>query len=412
MIDLEEPTRIHGRYLLQERIARGGSAQVWRARDEELDREVAVKLLHPHLVPDETARRRLAAEGRIAAGLTHPGIVQTYEVRADDEIPALVMELIDGESLHARLAREGTLSAAAVASIGADLAEALAEAHRHGVVHRDVKPSNVLLDRDGHAHLVDFGIAHSLEPAAERLTQTGTVVGTPAYISPEQLQGAEVTPRTDLFGLGSVMFEALVGHPPFTSLPPLALAQAHAAGPPPMPGVDPALADIVRACLANAPGDRPPDAELVAATLRAIPSMNAAQRDADTQVIPVVAPPAPLTPEERLDGWWRGAWPVVLGAAGLFVTVLLVAAILGSGKPAEGAAGTLATPTPAPWLAALMSDYAAACNATLDTAQIAGLSQADAEARVADLVDACSARTASPNGGEGGGHGKGGKGKH
>jgi serine/threonine protein kinase len=408
MTDRTEPTLIHGRYLLQERLARGGSADVWRAHDEELDRPVAVKLLHPHLVPDETARRRLAEEARLAASLTHPGIVKVYDVLPDGETPALIMELVEGESLDVRLARDGAVPPSVAAGIGADVAEALAEAHRHGIVHRDVKPSNILIDHEGRAHLGDFGIAHSLGPDVERLTLAGTVVGTLAYIAPEQLAGGEVGPRTDLFGLGAVLFEMLIGRPPFEATSQVMLAEAQAAGPPEMPGVDPALADITRACLAIAPAERPPDADQVAAILRAIPTMNPAERNADTRVIPVAGPPPAPPEEEVLTGWWRRARPVVLGATVLFVAVLLVAAMLGPGKPADGAGASnpTATPTPA-WMAALMSGYAAACGSTLDPATIAGLSQADAEDHVAALMAECAASPGSSGGGNGSGKGKG-----
>ncbi|MEP7040721.1 MAG: serine/threonine-protein kinase [Chloroflexota bacterium] len=307
--------------------------------------------------------------------------------------------------------REGALPARAAAEIGADAAEALAEAHGRGIIHRDVKPSNILLDVEGHAHLADFGIAHSLEADAERLTQTGMVVGTPAYIAPEQLAGTAAGPRTDLFGLGAVLFEMLTGNPPFKAMAPLPLAQAHAAGPPPMPGVPPALAEITRACLANNPSERPPDAVFVAATLRAFPILNPAEREADTVLIPVtpVAPPPP-TLEERLVRRGRSTMPVAWGLAGLFVTALLVAAILGPGKPAAGDE-TLPSTTPAPaWLSQLMADYADACNATLDPAEIAGMSQSDAEAQVAGLIEACGTAQASGSaGGSGGGSGGGGK---
>jgi serine/threonine protein kinase len=408
MTDPREPTLIHGRYLLQERIARGGSADVWRGHDEELDRPVAVKLLHPHLVPDETARGRLAEEARLAASLTHPGIVKVYDVLPDGETPALVMELVDGESLDMRLAREGAVPPRIAAGIGADVAEALAEAHRHGIIHRDVKPSNILIDREGRAHLGDFGIAHSLGPEVQRLTMAGTVVGTLAYIAPEQLAGGEVGPRTDLFGLGAVLFEMLTGRPPFEATSQLGLAEAHAAGPPEMPGVDPALADITRACLATAPAERPPGADQVAAILRAIPPMNPAARDAVTRVIPVAVPPPGPPQEEALTGWWRRALPVVFGGIGLFVAVLLVAALLGPGKPAEGAGASnpTATPTPA-WMTTLMFDYAAACGATLDPATISGLSQADAEDRVTTLMAECAASPGSSGGGNGKGKGHG-----
>jgi hypothetical protein len=407
MTDPIEPTVVHGRYLLQERIARGGSADVWRAHDQELDRPVAVKLLHPHLVPDESSRRRLAEEGRLAASLAHPGIVEVYDVLPNGETPALIMQLVDGESLDVRLARDGAVPPRVAASIGADVAEALAEAHRHGIIHRDVKPSNILIDHEGRAHLGDFGIAHSLGPDVERLTMAGTVVGTLAYIAPEQLAGGEVGPRTDLFGLGAVLFEMLTGRPPFVATSQVMLAEAHAAGPPEMPGIDPALGEIVRACLATDPGERPPDAGQVAALLRAVPTMNSEQRDAETRAIPVVAATPLPPPEAGPEGWWRRAWPIAWGAAGLFVAVVLVAALLGPGKPAEGAgAGASSTPAPA-WLVALMADYHDACGSTLDPAAVAGLSQSDAEDQVAALMAECAASPASSKGGgKGKGHGK------
>lgn len=411
MSEPNQPTRIHGRYLLEKRISRGGSADVWRARDEELDRPVAVKLLHPHLVPDERARLRLAAEGRLAASLTHPAIVKMYDVLVDDETPALIMELIEGESLNVRLGRDGALPPRVAAAIGAEVADALAEAHSHGIVHRDVKPSNVLLDGDGHAHLADFGIAHSLEADAERLTQTGMVVGTPAYLSPEQLAGDEVGPRTDIFGLGAVMFEMLTGKPPYAAMAPLLLAQAHAAGPPAMPEVDPALAEITRACLATSPSERPPDAGLVAATLRSFSTMNPAERDADTRTIPVVAaPPAQSAPADQEVAARSPRRPIPAGAvvAGLVAAALLAVVLLGAGQPTVGApAQPSSTPTPS-WVTQLAADYADACGATLDPAQIDGLSRSDAEAQVSDLIGACD--TAQEGSGGGGGEGKG-KGK-
>jgi serine/threonine protein kinase len=408
MTETSQPARIDGRYLLEERIARGGSADVWRAHDEELDRPVAVKLLHPHLVPDERARQRLAVEGRLVASLDHPAIVKMYDVLTDGDMPALIMELIEGESLRERVKRDGALPPRAAAVIGAEVAEALAEAHRHGIIHRDVKPSNILLDTDGHAHLADFGIAHSLEPDAERLTQTGMVVGTPAYISPEQLAGTEVGPRTDIFGLGSVLFEMLTGGPPFAAMAPLRLAEAHAAGPPAMPGIDPELVELTRACLSNAPSQRPADAGLVAATLRSYATMGPAEREAETRAIPVVpAAPAPLTPEERLVSWWRRGMPLAAGATGLFVLVLLVAALLGPGEPAAGAPELTSSPPPG-WVAQLAAQYADACGATLDPAEIDGLSQAAADARVSRLIDQCAAPSAGASGGgKGGGKDKG-----
>jgi len=426
MTETSLPARIEGRYLLEERIARGGSADVWRAHDEELNRPVAVKLLHPHLVPDDRARLRLAAEGRLVASLDHPSIVKMYDVLTDGDTPALVMELIEGESLNLRLARDGAIPQRAAAAIGAEVAEALAAAHRQGIIHRDVKPSNILLDTEGHAHLADFGIAHSLEPDAERLTQTGMVVGTPAYIAPEQLAGTEVGPRTDIFGLGSVLFEMLAGDPPFAAMAPLPLSEAHAAGPPAMPGIDPELVALTRACLANSPSERPADAALIAAQLRSYATMNPAERDADTRAIPIAAPVAVAEPavapsrtlEERLGSWWRRGMPFAAGAAALFMAVLLAAAVFGPGSPAaDGREQPSSTPTPQ-WATQLMSAYADACDATLDPTQIDGLSQPQAEAQVARLIEACGTAATTTNGAGGGGGGKGsgkekgGHGKH
>ena len=298
------------RYQLLERLAAGGSAEVWRARDEQLGREVAVKRLHPHLVPDDASRKRLAAEARAAAGLSHPVIVGIYDVDATGESPALVMELVDGESLAARIARTGPLPAPEAAAVAADIAEALFHAHQRGVIHRDVKPGNVLLSHDGRTRLVDFGIAHSLATAAERLTLTGTVIGTLHAMAPEQLSGGPITPRTDLYGLGVVLHEALTGRQPYPATSPVALADAQRAGPPDLAGVEPALAAVIAGCLAFDPNDRPLHAGALAEALRAwlagdpAPALALGTRPgagrpwAVTQAQPV-APPAAASPRQH-----------------------------------------------------------------------------------------------------------------
>ncbi|HUH17270.1 MAG TPA: serine/threonine-protein kinase, partial [Methylomirabilota bacterium] len=183
---MSEPLVLN-RYRLIERLATGGSAEVWRAHDEQLARPVAVKRLHPHLLPDEASRKRLAVEARAVAGLSHPVILSVYDVDVTGEAPALVMELVDGESLAARIERDGPLPEREAVRITADLADALYHAHQQGVIHRDVKPGNVLLARDGGTRLVDFGIAHSLASSADRLTLAGSVIGTLRAMAPEQL---------------------------------------------------------------------------------------------------------------------------------------------------------------------------------------------------------------------------------
>jgi len=264
------PRLILGRYRLDEQIAAGGTARVWRGWDVQLDRPVAVKLLHPHLLPDETSRRRLAAEARAAAALSDPAIATVYDVTGPDDDPAIVMELVDGEPLSVLLARDGPMRPEAAARLAAEVAEALYHAHQQGIVHRDVKPANILVERaTGRARLIDFGIAHSLEAAAETLTGTGTAVGTPRYMAPEQLAGETIGPRTDLWGLGCVLYEALSAEPPFTAGSALAVARAQAAGPPQIDGIDPALESIVRGCLAPSVADRPIHAGRVAGALRA-----------------------------------------------------------------------------------------------------------------------------------------------
>ena len=354
------------RYRLDERLAAGGSAEVWRAYDLQLEREVAVKLLHPHLLPDAASRARLAAEARAAAGLNHSAIVAVYEVDADGPAPALVMEYVAGGSLTARLADGGPLPPAEVARIGAEIAEALYLAHRRGIVHRDVKPGNILLDPDGRPRLVDFGIAHSLAPGAERLTSTGTVVGTLRSMAPEQLRGEPVTPRTDLYGLGTVLYEALTGRPPFAETMPLALVQAQAAGPPSLEGQPPALTAIVRACLQPDPADRPIHAGAVAAALRGwlagdqTPALGIAPRaeEVDTAAqtqVQVLASPAAVAPAVGQPP--RRRTLPLLYLAGVVLVGLLVAALLASnwfgpdGGPTETARptpGATASAAPSP----------------------------------------------------------------
>ena len=255
------------RYRLQARLAVGGSAEVWRAHDEQLDRPVAVKLLHEHLLRDGRARERLAEEAHAMGALSHRGIVRTYDLDLRGPRPALVLELIEGRSLAEHLAN-GPMDPRRAAALVAEVADALAHAHARGILHRDVKPGNVLLDGEGHAHLVDFGIARALASSAAHLTQTGTVAGTLHYMAPEQLSDEPIGPAADLYALGVVLHEALTGRLPHPATAPLALARQKARGRPPMPGTDPALAAIVRACLEPRPGRRPADAACLASALR------------------------------------------------------------------------------------------------------------------------------------------------
>jgi serine/threonine-protein kinase len=347
------------RYRLEQQIAIGGSAEVWRAFDTQLQRAVAVKLLHAHLLPDATSRARLEAEARSVAALSHPGIVAIYDVDVRAERPAIVFELVEGESLAARLAAGGPLLAEAVVRIGAEIADALFHAHQRGVIHRDVKPGNILLDTAGRARLVDFGIAHSLEAAAERLTVTGTVIGTPRYMAPEQLADGPIGPRTDLYSLGAVLYEALAGRPAWPSASPVAVAAAQREGPLPLTDVDADLAAIITESLAFDPADRPRTAAVLASDLRAwqpatVVSAAVAAPDDNDETVASSAVPVRQADSggERSRPPRRPSWmaPALLAGAVIIVLAFGVSALLRGGgptAPGPSLASAQATATPA-----------------------------------------------------------------
>src|SRR6266542_2584998 len=255
-----------GRYRLVRRLASGGMGQVWRANDEILGRPVAVKLLRSEYAEDPEFVDRFRAEARRTAALSHPGIAsvfdygETGDTDAEGTTAYLVMELVEGEPLSVLLAREGRLSAAHTLNVLAQSALALDSAHQAGVVHRDVKPSNLLLRRDGVVKVTDFGIAHAADEAPR--TEAGMVVGTAAYLSPEQVACRPATPASDVYALGVVAYECLAGRRPFTGEHPIALALAHRrSAPPPLPEdvPDAGQALVTRAGLPE--GSRPDDPE-------------------------------------------------------------------------------------------------------------------------------------------------------
>ncbi|MBO0691451.1 MAG: Stk1 family PASTA domain-containing Ser/Thr kinase [Acidimicrobiaceae bacterium] len=247
------------RYQLTRHIARGGMAQVYMAQDLLLDRPVALKVLFPELSIDESFVRRFRREAQAAANLTHPNIVSIYDWGQGDRTYFIVMEYVDGETLSA-LIRRGPLDPHRAAAIGADVAAALEFAHRHNVIHRDVKPANVLIDRSGTVKVTDFGIARSVG-VSDGLTQTGSVMGTATYFSPEQAQGQPVDARTDVYSLGVVLYEMVAGHPPFSGENPVSMAYKHVSETPvPLreinPTVPPAYEAIVDRAMAKSVDDR------------------------------------------------------------------------------------------------------------------------------------------------------------
>jgi tRNA A-37 threonylcarbamoyl transferase component Bud32 len=258
-----------GDYEILEEIGRGGMAIVYRARDRELDREVAVKVLPPHLAFDESFVERFQREGRIAAQLEHPHIVPIYGVGRSGQIVYLVMKLLRGESLARRLATRGVLAAADVRRVLAETAGALGYAARRSVVHRDIKPHNIMLDEEDRCVVMDFGIARS--GADSKLTATGMSVGTPRYMSPEQARARPVDGRSDLYSLGVVAYECLVGATPFDGEDAFAILMEHINAPVPRPVLrtseEREVFAVIERLLAKHPDDRFQSGEAVVSAL-------------------------------------------------------------------------------------------------------------------------------------------------
>jgi serine/threonine protein kinase len=259
---------LDGRYQLDYRIASGGMGEVWAGTDLRLNRAVAVKMLSAQHSGDEQFRARFRAEARYAASLSHPGITSVYTYGENSPLggPYLIMELVNGEPLSAILERVGRLSAYNTMDVVAQAARALDTAHAAGIVHRDIKPGNLLIMADGTTKITDFGIAKAREWGDPQLTATGIVMGTAMYVSPEQATGAVVTGSSDIYSLGVVAYECLAGEPPFVAEQPLAIAIMHKHDPvPPLPSDVPRqVADLVMAMLAKNPEDRPESALHVA----------------------------------------------------------------------------------------------------------------------------------------------------
>ncbi len=247
------------RYRADERVAVGATAVLWRGRDLELNRPVAIKRPHPHLVDDEETRARFLREARNAARLSHQNVVQIFDVGIDDEGPWIAMEFAEGQSLAEYLEGNGPLAAVEAARIGAQIAAALGHAHRIPVVHRDVKPGNVIIDESGAVRLVDFGLARLADDGT--LTAAGLIAGTPAYMAPEIIRGNPATPASDVYALGVVLYELLTAAPPFTGDNAMAVALAHDREvPPPMSAglaVPPAMERLVTLCMSKDPAQRP-----------------------------------------------------------------------------------------------------------------------------------------------------------
>jgi serine/threonine-protein kinase len=295
-------------------------ADVYLARDQLLDRPVAVKVLFPQYAADPSFVQRFRREAQDSANLNHPNIVGVYDWGEEGGTYFIVMEYVAGRSLSDVLRQEGSLLPARAADIGIDMAAALGFAHKNGVVHRDVKPGNVLLSTDGQVKVTDFGIARAISSGHEEdLTQAGQVMGTATYFSPEQAQGRPVDPRSDVYSLGVVLYEMVCGRPPYRGEDPLAVAYQHVQEQPTPPrqinaDLDPTLEAIILKCLAKTPQARYPSAEDLRADLRRYREGNQISVATPPTAAAVVAPPPDATQAIPVTG----AGPAATAAYGAY----------------------------------------------------------------------------------------------
>lgn len=344
-----------GRYAVLERVGSGGMAEVYRARDDLLGREVAIKVLHEHFSKDRSFVERFRREAQAAANLNHPNIVSLYDYGSSDDTYFIVMEFIEGRSLSDIIDAEGPLLPERAAEIAADVASALERAHSNGLVHRDVKPSNIMITDSGQTKVTDFGIARALGGDGEQtMTQTGMVIGTASYLSPEQAQGHPVDGRSDVYALGVVLYEMLTGRPPFGGETPLAIAYKHVRETAEAPStgnrdVPHGLDSITMKALAKNPDNRYASAAEMDSDLRRYLSGQQVHATPILADETMVAPRATGTqvmqqsdltdyreppPDRRRAGLYVVVALLILGVFGLLAW-LLASNLLGGGEPVE-----------------------------------------------------------------------------
>jgi serine/threonine protein kinase len=352
---IEKGQLVAGRYRLVESVGSGGMGVVWRAEDERLARTVAIKqlMVRPGLSDSQTegARRRAMREARIAARLQHRNAIALYDVAEHEGEPCLVMEFLRSRSLSAVLAEHGALPADQVAMIGTQVAEALAAAHAAGIVHRDVKPGNVLLDDEGTVKITDFGISRALDDGT--VTQTGMLAGTPAYLAPEIARGQQPDRASDVFSLGATLYHAIEGTPPFgTNGNPLAVLHAVASGEVSPPRNAGSLTPVLMSLLCPEPEDRPTMVEAAAALsspVSVIPEQTTIPVRQPPPLVtlpgtttnPLPAPRHPRTPPRSRRNLLIAALIAVFAVAGI-----ITAMVLNSSRGGTPAAG--GTPSSAP----------------------------------------------------------------
>jgi eukaryotic-like serine/threonine-protein kinase len=348
MTEVAGNTLIDGRYRVLRRIGSGGMADVYCAEDSHLGRHVAIKVLHRRFAQDQEFVERFRREAKSAAGLNHPNVVGVFDRGEHEGTYYIAMELLDGQTLKEIVGSEAPLLQERVIDLGLQILQAAGFAHSHGVIHRDFKPHNVIVDQRGHAKVTDFGIARA---GASEMTETGSIMGTAQYLSPEQAQGHAVTATSDIYSIGVMLYEMLAGRLPFEGDSAVAVALKHLSEPPApisrwRPDVHPALEAVVMAALAKDPGQRWQSAEDLAAGLEAartqieagpnggqdtaafaaIP-VPTADETAPTQLAPTPAPVAAPVEEPRRERkrpwWWYAIGALVLALLGVLLYLIL-----------------------------------------------------------------------------------------
>ena len=341
-----------GRYKLISRIAIGGMGEVWQAKDEVILRDVAIKILKPEYLSDPNFLERFRTEARHAARVNHEGIANVFDYGEDSGSAFLVMELVPGDSLAKILERDKSLPTDRVLDLVAQTARALFAAHEEGMVHRDVKPGNLLITPEGHVKITDFGIARVADQVS--LTATGQVMGTVQYLAPEQATGKPASPSTDIYSLGIVAYEALAGKRPFTGDSQMAIAMAQINdAPPALPSnIDPRVQALILSCLAKKPGQRPETAMVLAqraeslmsysptraVTTKVITQANLSDR---TTLIPTFEEPKPKQPIV-----WP--WIAVIGLVLISGIAIVAAMVIGAVRQEPEPTFTPITPSASP----------------------------------------------------------------
>jgi serine/threonine protein kinase len=351
-MDTIQPGQMLGPYRIINQVGKGGMATVYKAYQPSVDRYVAIKVLPSQLAESREFATRFQQEARIIAKLEHPHILPVFDYGESDGVAYFVMRYMDAGTLKEKMIEGRPLPLQDIDRLFTQLADALSYAHSKGIVHRDLKPANVLIDSHGNVFLTDFGIAKLLESASPRLTQTDAIMGTPAYISPEQAQGQTVDQRSDIYSLGIILYEMVTGSVPFTAETPLAVLFKHISDPLPPPSlvkpdIPAAIEQVLLKALAKDPRDRfATAAEFVAAWERALQSRDTVQQPSDVRTVP--PPPATTgaqTPSKPVP-LTRSATKAGIPTVGIVGCVVAACALFGLGGVALMASSLRGASTP------------------------------------------------------------------